>query len=678
MKLRPTIAVAIHDGFYGCGTGAGYANYGLLETLVSLLPDDVRLVILPLLLKPGSPEHHPAWHRRSRALLHRAEILPVDNGTGGHDRWGSLEHFGSLVSSTAKRLNDVRRSSDPLLVLAFDAPFLGLGSVLQPDALERLVLVPRSSALIHAPHDQDRIDWEREGLRAGASGGARIATISRFMADHLHEDYGVPRAAMLPLRDGLTPADWARFDTTVFSSAEAEFVFAMGRAEPYKGFDDLLDAWQILGASGRALPHLVLAATSESPTPTPYQQRLLRKVHRLGPGVHLRTRFTPAVADLLRQPGLVATVVPSHAEPFGRIPMEAFAAGAGPVITTTSQGLRGQVADGRTGFLSCAGSPESLADALRRALDLTPDQRFTMRHRARQTALRDYDHVAAVHTFLACAAPWLRLPAPDDRLRWLSAATPATSQGSPVSTVPPVKVPIGLQAPHWTTIHPERRVLVVAHHVTSLLRLLDVLPAFDSDTRIQLVFTWNGSDPFSHGLHQYLDHLGVIVIPWSQAIDTEFDLAIAANHGGLTEINAPVVILPHGAGYTKNSPGNRKPETGNRKPETGNRKPVRLRLVAGMAAVRRPADRRVAGPGTRRGIRAADGAYPGRGGERSGRRRSGLRPDGPQQASARPVSRSARCRPAPEAGDDLQHLVATLPAGQLALTVPCNHREPRP
>ncbi|MBB4689298.1 hypothetical protein [Amycolatopsis jiangsuensis] len=180
-------------------------------------------------------------------------------------------------------------------------------------------------------------------------------------------------------------------------------------------------------------------------------------------------------------------------------------------------------------------------------------------------------------------------------------------------TAPPAKVPIGLQAPHWTTVQVQRRVLVVAHHVTSLLRLLDVLPVFDSDSRVQLVFTWNGSDPFVHGLRNLLDDLGVIVIPWAQAINTEFDLALAANHGGLTEITAPLVILPHGVGYTKKSPGNRKPETGNRKPETGNRKPEtgnRLRLVARMAALQRPARRVVTGARPPGGVRTADRAHP--------------------------------------------------------------------
>ncbi|MER6868923.1 glycosyltransferase family 4 protein, partial [Amycolatopsis sp. NPDC000673] len=572
--MTPTIAVAIHDGFYGCGTGAGHANYGFLESLVALLPPDVHLSVLPVYLAPGSAERHPAWHRRASALLDRPRVTlhPVSNGTRGLDRWGTLDNFRHLAQDTAARIRDeILPDCDPLLIVAFDAPFFGLPSFLPPAARDRIVLVPRSSALIHAPWDTARIEWERSGLHAAR----RVGVISPFMRAHLRRDYEVSARSLIPVQDGLCATDWA----AMLGPAAArdrelpeEFVLAMGRAEPYKGFDDLLDAYAIARQAGRRLPPLVLAATTEAERPSRYQRALAARARRLKIDVALLHRFTPAVTGLLRHPGLRAIVVPSRAEPFGRIPMEAFAAGAAPVITTTAQGLAGQVADGETGFVCAPGAPGALAETLGKALDIDASTRFAMRQRNRQRALRDYDHFAAIREFLAQSAPWLRLPTADDQLRLLSITPPVVAR-SPVSDVPAVKVPIGLQAPHWTTVEPERRVLVVAHHVTSLLRLLDVLPVFDSDPRVQVVFSWNGSDPFRHGLDHYLDRLGVITIPWAQAIETPFDLAIAANHGGLTEVTAPLVILPHGVGYTKNSPGNRKPETGNRKPETGNRKP---------------------------------------------------------------------------------------------------------
>ncbi|QWF84164.1 glycosyltransferase family 4 protein [Amycolatopsis sp. CA-230715] len=608
MTKRPTIAVAVHDGFYGCGTGAGYANFGFLETLVRLLPTGVGLAILPVYLDASSPEYHPAWHARARALVASADaaVYPVHNGTNGLDRWGTWTNFEHLAQDTAARImTTVQPGSDPLLTIAFDAPFLGLAKLLPRDTLANLVLVPRSTARIHAPWDTARIGWERSGLHAGLADGTLVGAISSFMGRHLRDEYDVPRESLITLQDGLTPADWERLSATPHRASDlppaTEFVLAMGRAEPYKGFDDLLDAYAALRARTDHLPHLVLAATAETGASS-YQQHLARRVAQLDIDATVLTEFTSDVPGLLRHPGLRGVVVPSRVEPFGRIPMEAFAAGAVPVITTTAQGLAGQVIDGGTGFHCPPGTPSALATALATALDLDHDQRFAFRQRARQQALRHYDHPAAVREFLTRTAPWLPLPRPDDQLRCLSSTAPSVTTGSSVSAVPPVKVPIGLQARHWTTVEPERHVLIIAHHVTSLVRLMDVLPVFDSDPRVQVVFTWNGSDPFRHGLDQYLTDLGVVVIPWSQAIETEFDLAIAANHGGLTEITAPLVILPHGVGYTKNSPGNRKPETGNRKPETGNRKPETgnrkpfcVRPFSGMAALQRTAGRGFAG-----------------------------------------------------------------------------------
>jgi hypothetical protein len=50
----------------------------------------------------------------------------------------------------------------------------------------------------------------------------------------------------------------------------------MGRAVPYKGFEDLLDALVLLNAEGTRAPHTLLAAVTEDPRPTPYQEHLAR------------------------------------------------------------------------------------------------------------------------------------------------------------------------------------------------------------------------------------------------------------------------------------------------------------------------------------------------------------------------------------------------------------------
>jgi hypothetical protein len=137
-----------------------------------------------------------------------------------------------------------------------------------------------------------------------------------------------------------------------------------------------------------------------------------------------------------------------------------------------------------------------------------------------------------------------------------------------------LRVPLGPDGQRWRTIATERSVLAVVHTVTAANRLADILPVFDSDRRVQVVYTCPRASAVTNGVEEHLAATGALVMPWEQAIVTEFDLALSVhNSGNLHDINAPLVILPHGLGYTKYSTGNRKPETGNRKPETGNRKP---------------------------------------------------------------------------------------------------------
>jgi hypothetical protein len=408
---------------------------------------------------------------------------------------------------------------------------------------------------------------------AGRDDGIRIGTISRFMDAHLRHDYGVPQASLVPFADGLATGDWTRLSQTwqadpSVAALPPEFVLTLGRAEPYKGFDDLLDAYAAARARNRHSPardrddHR--GGKQSVPTESGRADRPTRSQCGHGSAVHSRRR-RPAAASWRARRRRTITGRAVRSSTHGGIRRR-----RRPCDCYHSPWARRSDSRRIDRVQLPAHAPGQLADALASALAVDTQGRFAIARRAHQLALRDFNHPATVHAMLTQVAPWLRLPEAADRLRLLTSSTPSMRPENTVSR-PSVKVPIGPQARHWNTVRPERLVLVVAHHVTSLVRLLDVLPVFDSDPRIQLVFTCNGSDSFTHGLDHYLDRLGVVTIPWHQAVGTEFDLVIAANHGGLTEITGPLVILEHGAGYSKNSPGDRRPETGDRRPETGDR-----------------------------------------------------------------------------------------------------------
>jgi hypothetical protein len=111
-----------------------------------------------------------------------------------------------------------------------------------------------------------------------------------------------------------------------------------------------------------------------------------------------------------------------------------------------------------------------------------------------------------------------------------------------------VKGPFGLDAAKGMTVRGQRKVLAVVHHLAAGTRLADVLPMLESDRRIQVVFTTPPASIFTRGTAEYLRGLGGLVLPWGQATQLSFDLAVAAGTGMLEQLHAPVMTIPHGSG----------------------------------------------------------------------------------------------------------------------------------
>jgi hypothetical protein len=116
-----------------------------------------------------------------------------------------------------------------------------------------------------------------------------------------------------------------------------------------------------------------LAAVTDGPPLTAYQRPLARRIDTGHLDITLHTTFSPGTRALLGHPALAAVIVPSRAEPFGRISLEAYAAGASPVIATTAGGLAETVTEPLTGYTADPADPPSLAAAIVRALTADPE-----------------------------------------------------------------------------------------------------------------------------------------------------------------------------------------------------------------------------------------------------------------------------------------------------------------
>ncbi|MEU1802254.1 hypothetical protein [Streptomyces sp. NPDC019937] len=125
---------------------------------------------------------------------------------------------------------------------------------------------------------------------------------------------------------------------------------------------------------------------------------------------------------------------------------------------------------------------------------------------------------------------------------------------------PALRVPVGQGADRWASRATSRRVLLVVHNVTAAGRLLDVLPLFHDDFRVQLLVTSTGSSAFQGGIRELFADLELPVLPWEQALATPVDLAISASFGGqLHGLRGKLTVLSHGVGYTKRLANQTKP-----------------------------------------------------------------------------------------------------------------------
>jgi hypothetical protein len=111
--------------------------------------------------------------------------------------------------------------------------------------------------------------------------------------------------------------------------------------------------------------------------------------------------------------------------------------------------------------------------------------------------------------------------------------------------------PFGLDGRRGQTVRCQRTVLVVVHTVTAGTRLGDVVPLLEADLRVQVVYTHAPSALISAGSREFLGRLDGVVLPWRQATQTRFNLALAASDGLLEWVHAPVVTFRHGVAYNK-------------------------------------------------------------------------------------------------------------------------------
>jgi glycosyltransferase involved in cell wall biosynthesis len=196
-----------------------------------------------------------------------------------------------------------------------------------------------------------RWHWQVQRFIHPAAGEIVVpsASVARCAEERSHVSAG--KIVIIP--NAIDPgefADLAARDT--FTSARPVRVGFIGRLDSVKRIPDLIRATSILGDAAHL--HLYGAGAQRG------QLEQLVRTSQLESRVTFHGA-TPRPHDALAKMDVL--VLPSEAEGFGLVLIEAMAAGV-PVVATRAPGIRDVVRHGTTGLLVPIGSPEKLAEAI--------------------------------------------------------------------------------------------------------------------------------------------------------------------------------------------------------------------------------------------------------------------------------------------------------------------------
>ncbi len=198
---------------------------------------------------------------------------------------------------------------------------------------------------------------------------ARIVCNSRAVADSLSFAPGAAGKTVV-VYNGV---EQSRFRTAIPADVHAEFgiprerrvVLCAALLVEWKGQQDLIEALAHLPAETRAGLQVVFAGRELTPG-APFTRRLRQRAAALGVAGNLTwAGHRDDLPRLMRGCDLLA--LPSHGEPFGRVIVEAWAAGL-PVLACNAGGAAEIVSHGKTGWLVPPASPPELAAGLQTLL----------------------------------------------------------------------------------------------------------------------------------------------------------------------------------------------------------------------------------------------------------------------------------------------------------------------
>lgn len=287
-------------------------------------------------------EHAPAYPLSDKITRHRL---------GLHKSAPGLVGFTRTNVSRVGRLRSALRQTRPDAVIAFliDA---NVPAVLAARSLRLPIIVSERNHPAHFPVSAFKNHAREVSYRRASS----VVVQTRDIAHWFDRELGIT-ARVVPNPFDEPPALTHREQRTRNGRKR---VISLGRLEPQKGFDRLIDAFAILASDAPDWDLVIFGEGAERQ--------------------HLQDRITAHALDgRIRLPGVTQTpqqelretdlyVHPARYEGFPNALLEAMAAGL-CVVATDCPGASGELLEGGTaGFLVADAGPDALADGMRRAM----------------------------------------------------------------------------------------------------------------------------------------------------------------------------------------------------------------------------------------------------------------------------------------------------------------------
>lgn len=236
----------------------------------------------------------------------------------------------------------------------------------------------------HAPYN---ISGEaKKFYNSSIAQGERVIAISHFVAQYLHDNYGldertirlVPRG--IPMEKfhptAVTPERLITLSSEWRIPDGANIVILPGRLTRWKGHHVLVDA--MANMNKKDLFGVIIGSDQGR---TEYRKELEAYIESKGLGGQIR--MVDHCNDMPAAYMLATVVVCPSTDPegFGRVPVEAQAMGR-PIVAADHGGAQETIIAGQTGWLTKPGSGEAMAKAIEEALSLNATQRAMLATRA--------------------------------------------------------------------------------------------------------------------------------------------------------------------------------------------------------------------------------------------------------------------------------------------------------